>query len=188
MHSADTPASHARLQQGLHDLSLPLGAGEVHGVLCGLLCGNSADAQQAWLTELLPDGLDLANLSHKTLAEQLAGLYRQTLAELGSEELTFDLLLPGIEQPLGVRAAELVGWCQGFSYGLGLSGCDLDALSADAREGLSDLVDITRLATDIPTPDEQTEQQLMQLVEFTRVIVLLIFLELTQSAEGGVNP
>ncbi len=178
-------ASHEQLQRSLEDLSLPTGPAEVQAVLCGLICGGSEVAQELWLSELLPDGLDAANLTHKAFGEQLAALYQQTQEAFGSTEFDFDLLLPASQRPLIERAEELVDWCRGFNYGLGLSGCSLQGLSAEAREGLADLAEITRLDTSDLADSEEQEQQLMQLSEFVRVAVLLIREELAPPVPAG---
>lgn len=179
--STRQPVPHAQLQQGLQGLSLPLGASEAHGLLCGLICGNSDQSRELWLLEVLPEGLDMTNLSHKALAGNMLELFQQSQAGLSSEELAFDLLLPDGDRPLAERAAALVDWCQGFVYGLGLGGIRLDQLSEEGKEGLSDLIQITQLAQpDLKEDDregEQAEADLMQLCEFTRTIVLLIYLD-----------
>lgn len=172
-------ASHAQLQQCLQGLALPTGPAEVQALLCGLLCGGSARPRELWLEEILPDGLDAANLTHRQCGQSLAELFQQTLAAFNSSELSFDLLLPPeAKSPLGQRAAELVDWCRGFNYGLGLSGCSLNRLSEEAREGLIDLAEITKLDLTNLSEGEQQEQELVELTEFVRVAVLLIREEL----------
>jgi yecA family protein len=184
--SDKTIADHARLQRCLDGLALPTGAAEVQALLCGLLCGGAPSPQALWLAEILPDGLDEHNLQHRDCGNALLTLYRQTEATLQTPDsaLGFQPLLPQDGVALAGRGAELVGWCKGFLYGLGLTGHSLTSLGEEAREGLEDLAEITRLDLDALEDDERQEQALTELVEFVRVAVMLLHMELCDSAEA----
>jgi len=176
--------THASLHRCLESLALPTGPSEVQGVLCGLLCGGSENPRELWLTELLPGPLDEENLLHQECMHNLTKLLQQTQEAFDGPGLGFSLLLPEEDLPLQHRAAETVGWCQGFLYGLGLAGAPLDNLSEEAREGLNDISEITRLELQDLSNGEQEENDLTELVEFIWVAVMLIREELVHAPRG----
>ncbi len=141
---------------------------EVHGLLCGLACGDEPDYRD-WRGQLLcaPDA--------DGVLEQLFGT---TCQQLLDAELGFHLLLPTDEAPLRVRTPALGAWCRGFISGLGQAMLASDALArwpSHWREVLNDLDKIAQLGRENSEPDtEEDEVAYAELVEHVRLCVLLM--------------
>jgi hypothetical protein len=89
------------------------------------------------------------------------------------------LLVPGDDAALEQRTTALCQWCNGFLYGLaGHGAADPERLPGDAGEIVRDLGEITRAGVDGQESDEVNESAYIELVEFVRVGVQLVFEEL----------
>lgn len=165
------------VRRALHREAAPLDAAECHGVLCGMLCARGSMTLQDWMNEFLedpvtPDAPQNASLS--TLHE----LFEATLQELYSEDLEFQPYLPDADAPLHERTQALASWCQGYLYGLGASGIGgRSALPDNTRELISDFSALAQAETGSGSADE-LEDVYVELVEFIRVGVLLMYEEL----------
>jgi len=142
-------------------------------MLCGLACGGAPAARSVWLTEMLQD-CNPQDLLVRDLEEGLRTLAITTLAAFEGPGLGFAPLLPTDERPLQERAAALRDWCQGFLYGLGLTGLDDTRLSAESAEALDDLAGIARLEAEALSDSEEDEEAYAELAEFVWVAALLI--------------
>lgn len=154
-------------------------AADSHGYLCGLVCAAGYAQPGQWETELLGEQAG-GTESHAEHAQRLLqAMYQDVQVRLNSPELEFQLLLPDDGVPLVERTEMLGDWCSGFLSGLGVGGLPpLDQLSADSRELLDDLAQISRVAFDIDEPGEEDESAFMEIVEFVRVGVLYLNEEL----------
>lgn len=173
---SDSIVSNEELEHRLASADVELSGAEVHGMLCGLICANSADACERWFAELFssPDNGDLLRAECQRTLHQL---YAQTSMAMMDPELGFELLLPDDRHPLGLRAAAVRDWSEGFLYGVGLAAVD-DAheFSESTREALADFGEITRMELDeLNEHDEEEEEALMQVAEFLRVATMLIY-------------
>jgi hypothetical protein len=148
-------------------------AAEGHGMLCGLMCGGASATLSLWLAEMLQD-CNPHDLLVQELTEELRELATTTLTALEDPDLGFSLLLPDEEQPLPERAAALRNWCQGFLYGLGLTGLDEARLSREIAEALRDLAGIAHLDADGLAGSDDEEGAYAELFEFVRVATMLI--------------
>ncbi|MGM0563109.1 MAG: UPF0149 family protein [Pseudomonadota bacterium] len=158
---------------------LSLGAGneaaEAHAVVCGLICAGADLSEGEWVAAVLgsddPEAVTGA-LDNSQLLAELKGFCAGALAE---GETVFDLWLPDDEVPVEERVTQLGAWCQGYLYGLGIGGLqDLDTLDEASREVVDDLLAISQVATE-GIDEAEAEEQLVQLQEYVRVGVLLIF-------------
>jgi hypothetical protein len=150
---------------------------ELQGGLYGGLCGgNSLSGENllvffSQLTEISAEHL-------KPLENELTEIYRdiQTSTDTGSGLI--ELLLPDDDQPLADRLDALSRWCRSFLVGLGLSGLSGDTqLSPDVTEAMRDLAEIA-LVDSTTEATEDAEASLTELIEFVRVAVSLIQVEL----------
>lgn len=165
---------HLKIEQQLQACGSDSRAAESHGVLCGLLCSGVDDALGSWLAELLP-GYSAADLLQKELRGQLEQLYKDTQEAISGPGLGFSPLLPGDDQPIGERARALTEWCQGFLYGVGLAGIDLDRqLSEETREAMRDFTEITRMDLEALDESEEQEDALTEITEFLWVAAMLV--------------
>lgn len=150
---------------------------EVHGTLCGVLCvDDSAPA------ETLVEADSAPGMRH-TL-DRLRDATRQGLFDPG---MGFEPLLPDDSRAtLAGRAEALARWCAGFVYGIASRGeFDYNALSGEVREVVRDLTELSKAGlTEDDAGDEQGESDYAELVEYVRVGVQLVFLELRSGRSG----
>ena len=79
----------------------------------------------------------------------------------------------------------LASWCQGYLYGFGVLGKAVEAgLDEDAREGLSDLLEISKLSHD-EEASEDAQLQFAEIVEHVRIVVMMLNESLKTSAPSA---
>ena len=165
---------YAEIQRHLSESRALTDAAEAHGTLSGALCAAGSYPLEDWLAEILPE--DALGGNHETA---LRAVYEDTRAALAGTLMQFELLLPEDSQPLARRTEALTQWCNGFVYGLGVSGaCDPQQLPGDAGEIVRDLSHIMRADVDEADGAEANENALAELVEFVRVGVQVIYEDL----------
>lgn len=154
-----------------------------HGALCGALCvqdGARVDVLQ--LADAARDGADDA------VRDALARLRDETERALGGPDASFDLLLPSDDSSLEQRTRALVAWCDGFLYGLASQNrLDLQKASEEVREAVSDITQFTRATLESDDDSETEEAAFAELVEYLRVAVQLIHVELHGGAADDGN-
>jgi len=156
---------------------LDFGAAECHGILSGLICVAGPIEQQHRLTLLYSDA-DLNSIAEEDRA-LWNQLHEQTLQQLASNELGFELLLPDDDVPLGQRTETLADWCRGFLYGISAADLKLGPeLSDEVNEIVQDLTQISNAGYDEDEGDNEGERAYMELVEYVRAGIMLIYTEL----------
>jgi yecA family protein len=166
---------HDFFNEQLSEAAVESSAAEVHGLLCGLLCGGEREVEQRLLGELAASG-GRDEAAWKECRTSLAGLIEETADSLSGEQLGFPLLMPDEKEPLLNRATAARDWCQGFLYGMGLLGeIKEKSLSDEAREAMRDLAEITRMELEGLGDSEEEENALMEVVEFIWVAATLIY-------------
>ncbi len=159
------------VEEGVHVVS----PSELHGLISGHLAAG-VRLEPAALLQNVCDLVDLESLAHESSKVTLVDLYQQSLAMLVAQELIFELLLPDEDQPLAQRADGLGQWCQGFLTGFGLHGKQTDkSLSREAKEALADMNQIAQIA--VEEEDDGSDSDLMQVEEYVRMVVLMLFAE-----------
>ena len=179
---------YSKIQTVLENSQAAVGAAELHGLYCGLLCVQPAAKLETCLPLLYPDhaaGRDEAAadacmewLAGTGTAEQLIGLLDWSREKINDANLGFALLLPNDEASLVSRAGALKSWCEGFLYGIGLAGVTLQQSQGEVQEFLQDIAHLTRLDHESMEPSEENEQDLFELMEFVRIGVLYLQEEL----------
>ena len=149
-------------------LRLGVSASELHGGLCGWLCGGGEDSPQ-WLRRVLVDD----DLSVPVEGDPLDDLRRASVAQLEDRDFGFELLLPDVEASLEARSGALFDWCRGFVGAFGLAAGATPPLSEEGSEALADLAQLAR-ATAEPDGDEEDEAAYAEIEEFVRVAALLL--------------
>ena len=161
----------------LRDLGFRLDAAEYHGALCGVLCVQADASDDLGLETDAP-----ANEDAVPAARELLQTVRQTSFDhLHDPESGFTPLLPQDDEALDQRVDALAQWCQGFLYGLSTRpALDLNETSPELREVVNDLIQISRAGVEPEVePDEDADENAyMELVEYVRAGVQLVFLEL----------
>ncbi|MDJ0832523.1 MAG: UPF0149 family protein [Gammaproteobacteria bacterium] len=159
-----------RVQSALDRLKAMTDAAEAHGTLCGMLLGQQDFSR--WLVYTLDQQPDANDLLAKEQLEVLRDLYEYSKQLLNADDMSLELLLPNEDQEFAQRLVGLAAWCQGFLYGLGVSGERLlESLSEQGRECMDDILQISQLAHDEES-NEQNENVYAEIVEHVRLSVI----------------
>ena len=175
---------------------IPLGClnspAELHGFLCGKLCGGARlnrdeCLRQAW------DLLDVAGTPDTIANDYIFTLYNHTLNDLDKGDYSLQLFLPDDDTEIAVRAQALGQWAQGFLTGFGGAGIDPNTqFSSDNAEALRDLAKITQITSDshdlstadgeLLTQDGDQEADYFELTEYVRIVALTFYAEYNTSS------
>ena len=154
------------------------GASEAHGLLSGMLCAGGKPADGVWQEYLLGEGNTLSTAARDCIGV-LSGLQDEIVRQYADDGFGFALLLPDDEVPLGERTRELGRWCAGFLFGLALGGIRQDAAIPDtASEVIKDFYEISHADFVAESTDDAQEAAYMEIVEYIRMSVLLLYTEL----------
>jgi len=149
---------------------------EAHGCLCGALCLRPDYSLTDWLDEILPD----ADAAAAAADGPFATLFAETAGVLARPDMEFEPLLPGDDADLASRVAALAAWCQGFLYGFGSAGtASQAALPETIGEVLADLAQVSHAGAVGSESPEVEEDAYVELVEFVRAGVQLVYEELS---------
>lgn len=152
---------------------------EFHGYMCGIICGGNYTENEAGFRVVL-GMLQDENFNSKEAKAMAAELMLNTFHQLHDINCNFNLLLPDDEQSIGLRSHALAVWCQNFLGGLGLSGIDSKKIQQkEIDEAILDIASIAKLKYEdlLDQDNEEQEMELMELIEYVRVAVLLIYTE-----------
>jgi len=146
---------------------------ECHGIGCGLLCRLPDASLDAFIGLL--DMLEVVKTPGSGLRLALEELLNATGAQLSDEDMGFSLWLPNDEEILEERTMALAQWCSGFLAGLGSSGDEaLEAMSDEASEALKDLQQISTADVADTAESEEDEVAFAEIVEYIRIVILMI--------------
>ncbi|TXH77201.1 MAG: YecA family protein [Thiothrix sp.] len=165
------------LEDSLLRVEADFTASEVHGIACAVLAFNNQYAEKTWQTQVLKgDARDFYVQEARQLLKQL---FNTTLEQLNSGDLGFELFLPPEQDSLDAQVAALQKWCQGFAFGLALSGLKtMQDLPEDTRDWVQDVVKIGAAGEMDLHNEDESETAFIELTEFVRVGVLLMNEEL----------
>jgi hypothetical protein len=164
------------LNQSLHYVGALMNAAETHGLLCGMLCVPQFFSVEEWFKHIMSQVAYEDGLATEC-QQQLTLLKNYTVAKLNSATDEFQLLLPPSDADLAERIQALAGWCEGFSFGLGIAGVQAQDLSADAEEFVKDTIAISHLAP-VEQATDAAETDYIQLVEYMKVGVITLYEEM----------
>lgn len=165
----------------LHEAGVPTGASEAHGIITGVLCAPNGE-RVAW-QRLILGRKSAGGATPAALTQLLAALHRSTYAHLSGVECDFTPLLPGDEHGLAEQIEGLSDWCRGYLYGLHAGGVqDAQNLAGDAGEIVRDITRLSEAELDGELADEEEARALVEIVEYLRVGVQLVFEELQPPA------
>lgn len=168
--------SYTKLKNTLDKLDAQLTASETHGLLTGMLSLRKPVNEEAWRNALL-ENLDCSKPT-KGQWSVLNDTTAQITDALNSADFEFQLLLPKDSEPLSDRLEAIGSWCRGYLVGLGLVGVTEQELAHDVvKELIQDLSQIAHISTNTDDSEED-ERNYMELVEYVRVAVQNIKLEL----------
>ncbi len=162
-------------------LQLDDSTSNIHGSLCGLLSSGQLEALTLWFEELFVD-LDEVD-SAAIEARQICGaLFKQSKNDIDAA-LGLTPFLPDDNQPLILRTNALADWCQGFLYGLGISGIKESSFSIQTREALLTFSEIALLDSESVEENEDGEVAFNELHEFIRIATMQICDDLIQTQD-----
>ncbi|RAJ95402.1 UPF0149 family protein [Aliidiomarina maris] len=168
------------LNQELERENMLLNAAEMHGMVSGLVASAAPLEAQQWLG-LLADLANEGQAFSPTMRSLLQDLNSMIASDLADPELSFQLLLPGDEEPLGERLKALTAWVQSFLVGFGVNQQNLAQASEDLREAIQDMAEIARLSDDVDS-DEEGERAYYEVTEYVRITAIMCFNELAKVA------
>jgi uncharacterized protein len=173
------PARFDDVAQALAAAGSTVHAAEAHGCLCGAACVRRDYGLAEWMDDVLPDEAPRNDL--------FVTLRARTAAALDGSDMEFEPLLPDDEESLAVRVEALSAWCHGFLYGFGAAGTvGGTQLPDDVAEVLSDLASFSQAGAVGSESPEVEEDAYIELVEFVRAAVQLVYDEL--AAFRGSQP
>lgn len=146
---------------------------ECHGAACGLLCRRADSSLDAFIGLL--DMLELVTGPGTGSKLPLEELLNASRSQLVDEDMGLTLWLPDDDEFLEERTIALSQWCTGFLAGLGSGGGDaLKAMSEDANDALKDLEQISRAEVMDTVESEEDENAYTEIVEYIRIVILMI--------------
>lgn len=167
-----TKLSYSELEKALNKTALKLHPSQVHGLICGFLCGHPKNTK-AW--EELIAGKNDPEATHELL---------QSLYDLSSDQLRdflfeFQLLLPEDSKDLPERAEALTLWCQGLLTGLKMADVPIsDRKPSELTEAINDIIEVAKMNYEDVVASEEDEVAYTDLVEYIRMVVTFIYQEL----------
>ena len=167
-------------------LMLQISASELHGLLCGYLCAGATPEGESYIRALVNNKKDEQS---RNALFSLFSLYSVSQQQINNYDLSFALLLPDEQEPLHDRAKAFSEWCEGFTQGLTLAGVDKDELyDEEAQDALQHLVEFAELDCDSLDVDEEDEQALMEVTEYTRMAVIRLHGDLMMNERERGSP
>ena len=166
-----------KVEDALREMKSDLTAAECHGVLSGLMTSSVSFNRNKWFDHIA--GAGVLEKPFGRWFEVLEELEMITIDAIADAEFGFDLLLVDDNARLPVRLESFAFWCKGYLSGFGLGDIrDLNLLGQDSQEFLKDierfcLIDCRDREVDL----EESEKSLVEIIEYTRVGVMLLNLE-----------
>lgn len=154
-----------------HKNETDLTASEAHGLATGMLCIENSLEVANWLTELFPEEIILID-DDKTM---LVALFEQTRKLLGDADnsFSFDLFLPGDDEPLDQQLEAFRFWCEGFLFGIGYTR-SASQWPGETGEIMKDIVEFTKMDVAVEEEMEEDKQALMEIQEYLRIAVITV--------------
>jgi len=172
------------LEELLYRIDAAMGAADAHGALCGMLCARGTIELSEWVDHVIGQQEQGNEMLHDVV-HKLSELHQSTLEMMNDATGDFKLLLMDDDDPLSERVETLAAWCQGFIYGLAAGGIkEGSELPEDTAELLKDMIEISRAGHDVDdtgveeSDDNDDEEAYMEIEEYVRMGVLLVYEEL----------
>ena len=157
------------------DMSLP----ETHGGVCSQICFKSDHFDEFVPLDNSDDG---ANVSAQiaTYRKALKKIIERDLNKLKDGDLSFELIIPDESNLIQDRAEALSIWCQGFVDGVSFLMTEHDfKIDQDQKkesfEIIEDFTQISTLDSHSISGEVDEELSLMELIEFVRLSVQMIY-------------
>ncbi len=170
-----------QIKTNLVTLGSELSPSEVHGTLCGVLCGRNDITLHEWLLlALLTDSDDALQavkdreLLLDAISDSFKPFFIATISALADNNLNFHPLLPD-NGDAAVRLLAISEWAQGFLMGLTLAGVKTFSDYPDeVGEFVEAMTSISGAADYELAGDDSDEKAIIEFTEFMRMGVLFI--------------
>lgn len=173
-----TQCSHEGLAGTLQAAGADCSASEAHGMLSGTICVAGKTSPGHWLEYLLGED-NILSAAASDCSVMLLSLQSDILRQFNDDAFGFELFLPSDDMPLSLRTEALSQWCAGFLYGLALGGFREDVEMPDnITEVMQDIYEISHAQFTCDAAANADEAAYMEIVEYVRMSVLLLFEEL----------
>ena len=148
---------------------------EIHGVLSGQICADSAAFDLGLSIKIL----EIPEDTKQVITKLLKMLAEDILSQLETENYAFELLLPDADEEFSQRLIALSQWCNGFNAGFaGAWVRDDSAMETDTREVLSDFSRIAEVdEEDEEASESDDEVNFMEIEEYVRMAAITVFLQ-----------
>jgi len=177
LHSSPTvPPDYDELAQALRAADIELSPAEVHGMITG-----TVSVPQARAPGSLFFGSDAITATPEVelFLRLLAALQEDVRMRLQGSDFEFQPLLLGPDADLPAQIDALAAWARGYILGLAASGiADPQRLEGEVSEFLLDATRIGEAETDTDETTEQQEREIVEIVEYLRAGVQMVFDEL----------
>jgi uncharacterized protein len=163
---------------------------ELHGMICGLVCGEPDGATDVRLRAILDlldsDLLGIAGGEDVGLQidSPVARFMAAAEADLQATDMSFAPLLPGDDEALTHRLQALADWCAGFLVAFGAVS-DPQVQSQEALEALEDIARFAEADPDSGVAGHETD--FVEIVEYLRVAVMLLLESAGESPEADAD-
>jgi uncharacterized protein YgfB (UPF0149 family) len=174
-----------QLEDLFYQLDIEASVSGFHGFLCGRLCSGPVEMQD--LIASTTQWLALKNEVAEAARDPLETFFESALTDLQDMAFIFQPLLPDDELPLPERLLAIGDWCSHYVSGLGEGIGEAFEVSGEGREALQDLAAIGQISSEFEV-DDDGERDYLELVEYIRVAVQLIFADLNSLEETGAQP
>ena len=161
-----------QLEDFFYDLGVEVSPAEFHGFLSGRIsCGHIAinrliEESIAWL--------GISNKMNQEVQKRFSDLHVSFLNHIEDPGFLFKPMLPDEEIPLAERLMAVGEWCGNYVSGFGEDLQDTFKLSDAASEALEDISSIAQISIEF---DGDGESDYMELIEYIRIAVQLIYAE-----------
>jgi uncharacterized protein YgfB (UPF0149 family) len=167
--------------------SIDMSPPEMHGGICSQICFKSDYFEEFIPYEKSDDG---SSVSVQIVAyrKALLRIIETDAKRLEEGDLGFKLIIPEETSSIQERAEALSIWCQGFIDGVGLllTESDLKIDQSGTKESFEIIEDFTQISTlDPHSISEEVDEELalMELIEFIRLSVQMIYDEFREINE-----
>jgi uncharacterized protein len=173
MTQTNTSLSFEAINEALAISSSPIQAAEAHGLICGIICVSPENITSSWQKLILGSETNTQSL------QILQDLYIESLKQISEFSFEFALTLPNDNLDINIRTEALGLWCQGFLTGLRQAKTPIEnGASEEVIDALNDLTEIAQVNSGNIEESPEDETAYMELVEYVRLVALMIFHEL----------
>ena len=174
--------NHEHIDRVKKKARISIDVSEYHGKISACLCCDNISAEDL-LPEEVKAGRCSLSLETMELKTVLVKVIAETLEKLNDAEMTFYPLLSPDSASLADRTGSLSSWCQGFidGFGLAIAQKNIPIGPADQDiigEIIEDFSQISKLTSASVMNQDEEELAYMEVVEYVRVGVQLIFEEM----------